>query len=502
MTDSPDPTRRASLPDFPAGPGVYIFRNRAGEVVYVGKAKSLRKRLRTYFHPSRRQTADPKLRSLIHSIAAWEVFPVRNEAEALLLESRLIKQYAPRYNVDLRDDKRFLLIRIDPREPFPRLTLTRLRRDDGRLYFGPFPRAGILRAIVDFLNHRFGLRSCAVRRPDPETYRHCLQDVLKDCCRPCLGNVDAAGYRERLERVLAVLRGKDPEILRELREQMTAAAAAMRFEEAAKLRDMLQNLEALRGPGLRSFGRTTLASRMERSAGMARVEALRKALGLQKAPRRIECFDISNIGGRFAVGSMVCFLDGRPAGREYRRYRIRTVQGIDDFAMIREVIGRRYTRVMEEKAPLPDLVIVDGGEGQLNAAIQALMAANCPPLAIIGLAKREEEVHLPGVKEPLRLPRHDPALKLLQAVRDEAHRFAISYHRQLRRQRIADSILTEVPGIGRRRAQALLRTFGSVKRIRELTPEEMANAMPGLGVKTARRILAYLREHAGAPESG
>ncbi len=496
-------TDRKSRIDFHAqdvsnAPGVYVFRNDAGDVIYVGKAKSLRRRLRSYFQPSRKLTADPKLRSLIHSIASYETITVRSETEALLLESRLIKQYAPRYNVDLRDDKRFLLIRVDPTEAFPRLRLVRVRTDDNCLYFGPFPHAGALRGTVDFLVRRFGLRSCSPSRPGPGDYRHCLKDILKDCARPCTGEVSEADYGRRLEAALDVLRGRTHSVLKELEDTMKSAAQRRRFEEAARLRDVLRNLQSQCAPGRRSFERTVLP---RPASGPSQVLALQQALGLDHAPSVIECLDISNISGRFAVGSMVCFRDGKPSTSDYRRYKIRTVEGIDDFAMIGEVVRRRYGRLLKDRRPLPDLVVIDGGPGQVSSAMTALSELNCPPLPLLGLAKKQEHIYLPGRGPAVVLPRTHPALKLLQALRDEAHRFAISYHRDLRRRRISNSVLSEIDGIGPKRSQALLQAFGSVQRLRQRTPEEIAETVPGLGLSTAERVHAYLHRHDRKPTS-
>lgn len=483
--------------DTPNEPGVYVFRNATGEVIYVGKARSLRKRLASYFQPSRTVRADPKLRALIHSIHSYETIQVASEAEALLLESRLIKQYNPRYNVDLRDDKRFLHVCVDPTEPFPRLVLVRLRKDDGRLYFGPFPRAGVLRQTVAFLSRRFGLRTCSARNPGPEQRRHCLDHVIRHCLGPCQGNVTPEAYGRSLQQALDVLGGQCRPVVEELRERMTAAAAGMRFEEAAELRDMIENLEAVCAP-IRRFSRATLAERRERSPGGG-VEALQEALGMGTPPACIECFDMSCIGGRLAVGSMVCFRGGRPATADYRRYRIRSGDAADDAAMMREVVRRRYSRLVGEGRPLPDLVVVDGGALQVQAAQQALAEAGAPSLPVIGLAKRLECIHLPGRTEPLLLPAHHTGLRLLQAIRDEAHRFANAYHRALRRRRIGDSVLLEVPGVGRRRCAELLRRLGSARRIRECSPEEIAAAVPGLGRTLAERILEHLETHLAPP---
>jgi excinuclease ABC subunit C len=492
--------------DTPNQPGVYVFRNATGEVIYVGKARSLRKRLASYFQPSRTLRADPKLRALIHSIHAYETIQVDSEAEALLLESRLIKQYDPRYNVELRDDKRFLHVCVDFSEPFPRLTLVRLRKDDGRQYFGPFPRAGVLRQTVDFLSRRFGLRVCTVRHPGPEARKHCLDPVIRDCLCPCQGNVTAEAYAKSLGEALAVLSGNCRPVVEELRQRMVVAANARRFEQAAEIRDIIENLQTVCAP-TRRFERATLAGRGERQSdeGLRDLQDLQQALALGVVPSHIECFDLSCIGGRLAVGSMVCFRAGRPATAEYRRFRIRAETSTDDAAMMREVVGRRYRRLLREERPLPDLIVVDGGPAQLRAALLALADAGAPPVPVIGLAKRLETIHQPGGADPIALPSHHRGLRLLQALRDEAHRFANAYHRTLRQRRIADSVLLEVPGVGKRRCTALLRAFGSARRLRDASAEAIAAAIPGLGPVLAARIKQHLDVRlpkGDAPEAG
>ena len=487
--------KRFSSQSVPSAPGVYVFRNTMGDVIYVGKARSLRKRLATYFRPSQRQRADPKLRALVNSIGTFEVLPVRTEAEALLLESRLIKEYAPRYNVELRDDKRFLLVCLDPREPFPRLTLARLRKDDGRLYFGPFPRAGVLRETVRYLSARFGLRTCRAATPDAATRRHCLDRAIRACSCPCDGRITRAEYAGRVNQVLEVLRGDSRQLAAGLAERMQEAAAQHSFEEAARLRDMIDNLRLLCDPLRRTFSRDSLED-MPKTVAQQRMDGLQKALGLPVLPRVIDCFDISNIRSRLGVGSLVRFVDGSPVRKEYRRYRIRRPDATDDTAMMREVVTRRYQRVLAEKNPMPDLVVLDGGPGQLQAALQALAALGVPPLAVLALAKKQEEIYLPWREEPVRLSRQDLGLRLLQSVRDEAHRFAIAYHRILRRRRILASQLQDIEGVGDKRYELLLRAFGSVRRLRSASPEEIATAVPGLGRELATRVHSYLTRNA------
>ncbi len=476
--------------DIPLDPGVYLFRNQLKEVIYVGKAKSLRKRLSSYFQPSKIKNADPKLRSLINSIAFVELHPVNNENESLLLESRLVKQYGPRYNTLLRDDKRFLLIRINLRDPFPKLQLARLRKSDGSTYFGPFPIAGALRPTANYLTQYFGLRTCSPREPGEEDYKHCNADVIRHCSAPCIGKVTSALYKKKVELMIEVIQGKTKEMLGDLTRRMKTYSNAQRFEQAARLRDIRQNLSDVFGSATRSFANARAAG----YAGKKGVAELQKVLGLETAPRRIECFDISNIMGQFTVASMVSFLDGRPATKDYRHYRIKTVEGIDDFASMREVVMRRYMRLVEEKRSLPDLIVVDGGVGQLHAAhevIEYLKIADRVP--VVSLAKRDEEVYTTTASEPLRIERHKLSLRLLQSIRDEAHRFAIKYNRNLRRKRILDSLLDEVPGVGKKRKQQILTKFGSVRTLRKHNAAELMKRVPGVGKKLADEIMRYIK---------
>lgn len=479
-----------SAQDVPSSPGIYVFRNTAGEVIYVGKAKSLRKRLSTYFQPSRVRCADPKLRALIHSIAQYECHPVASEAEALLLESRLIKEYHPRYNVDLRDDKRFLHICIDTTEVFPRLRLVRIRKDDGRLYFGPFPQAKVLRQTLDFLSRRFGLRTCPGRSPDEEDYRHCMDRRLRYCKCPCIGKISPDEYGERVQGAIDVLNGKDTCLIDELNGQMREAAQNLQFERAASLRDMVDNLRSVCDPSRRVFTRATL--QIPSFSPAEAVQHLAEELGLQKRPDHIECFDMSTISGHFAVGAMVVFRGGQPSRQDYRRFRIRRAESTDDTGMMKEVLERRYGRLVSEGVSPPDLIIVDGGRGQLSAAIAALAASTIGPIPVLGLAKKQEEIILPGRRDSVVLPRHNPALRLLQSVRDEAHRFANSYNRELRRKRIADSVLSEIPGIGPTRRTQLLKAFGSVRKLAESSVAEITERVPGIGTELAGQIHDFL----------
>ena len=477
--------------EIPAKPGVYMFRDRFGKVIYVGKARSLRQRLGNYFQPSRRRTGDAKLRSLINSIHEWSYQVVNSEDEALILESRLIKAYAPHYNILMRDDKRYLLLKVDESEKFPTLKLARIRKPDNARYFGPFPHGSALKMTREFLLAHFGLRGCRDDDPTPETRKHCLKRLIKDCCAPCTGNVTVAEYREKLDQALAVLNGDIAPIREAIKAEMLAAAAAQNFEKAARLRDVSLNIDAVFGKKNRSFDNPALPDQ-KAPPGAAAINALARHLGLAAPPETVICFDISNILGTLAVASMVTFTNGRPDRQAYRRFRIKTVMQSDDFAMMKEVVTRHFSRLLNEKRPLPGLMVVDGGKGQLSSAIDALIAIKCPPLPVIGLAERNEEIFLPGRSEPLVLDRHDAALRMLQALRDEAHRFAITYHRSLREKRIDTSLLDEITGIGAIRKRQLLKAFGSLRNLAKADAAEIAVRVPGIGSATAKRILEAL----------
>ncbi|MBO7146669.1 MAG: excinuclease ABC subunit UvrC [Lentisphaeria bacterium] len=482
--------------DIPARPGVYIYRDVFGTVIYVGKASNLRRRMSQYFQPSRETHADPKLRSLINSIDSWECITVRSEDESLLLESRLIKEYAPKYNILLRDDKRMPLLKIDLTERFPRPKLARLKKDDSCLYFGPFPNGGALKQTMEFLSRYFGLRTCRYFSPGPEEYAHCLSGTVRDCCCPCVGKVSEEEYRSRVDSLISVLNGDTVELTALLKNKMMDHAAKRDFEKAALYRDIAKNIESLYGIRTRTFANAVIPPGID---GEAAVRDLQEALKLKTPPETMICFDNSNISGTLSVASMVCFKGGRPSKNNYKRFRIRTVQGANDFAMMREIITRHFTRLLNENQPMPDLMIVDGGKGQLSYAIDALVALRCPPFPVIGLAKRNEEVFIPGYSEPIIISKDRPALKLLQAIRDESHRFAITYHRALRLRTIRDSILDEIPCIGEVRKQALLQAFGSVTRLRKASAEQIAAKAEGIGLDIAEQIVDYLVKH---PTSG
>jgi excinuclease ABC subunit C len=586
----------AALPD---RPGVYLWRNPAGEVLYVGKAKSLRSRVPAYFAPDHQDT--PERAALAAQIADLETIIVPDEAQALLLENNLIKEHQPRFNIRLRDDKSYPRIAVTVGEPFPRVLVVRRVQLEGARYFGPYTDVRTLRQTLGIIRRLFTVRSCQYDLPRDAPNRPCLDYHIERCRAPCVGYQSQAEYRRMIEDVLLFLEGKTLEVRTRLRERMRQAAAEQDFERAAQLRDALQWLEQVERPqsveqvggedadaiglardgddacgvflrirggrliarehrfleragaepeagvlaaflvrfylpleararrvllpfvpddleGLRALApgiewlvpqRGTNAKLVELADQNARhlleslllesfdveeraadpVYALGRDLGLASVPRAFVCIDISTNQGRDTVGSLVWFEAGRPKKAEYRRYRIRGAQQ-DDFAAVREVVTRFLRRRLEEQKALPDLVVVDGGRGQLSAAVAAAADVGvATPLA--SLAKREEEVYLPGRAEPLRLSRRSPALKLLQRARDEAHRFAVSYSRTRRAQRTITSELLAIPGVGPGRRRALLERFGSVAGVRTATRDEIAS-LPGFSQRLADRILDRL----------
>ncbi len=586
------PALQAKLDALPDRPGVYQYRNAAGEVIYVGKAKSLRSRVRSYFQPSAQHP--PRTALLVEAIADLEIIVVDTEIEALILEANLIKRERPRFNVILRDDKNFPYLKLSLADPFPRVSLVRRARLDGNLYFGPFIPASVARRSLKMIPKFFRVATCnevfdGKRRP-------CLYYHLDQCLAPCAGKTNPEEYGRAVDHARLFLEGRDRELAASLAARMREARDAERYEEAARYRDTLRTVESLAvrqhlaSVGLEeqdyfadhregqqaalqlfqmragkvqarreftfeeldvdppSFYAAALAQyyadqapppevyvpvapadpallgrwlserrgakvtlkvpergvkrrflelvrknaelafesrfRLAHTHGVEALEALAEALGLDEPPARIECFDISNIQGSDSVASMVVWDGGRPRKADYRTFHIRTVTGPDDFASMAEAVTRRYRRLLAESRPLPDLVLIDGGPGQLGAAVRALAAEGLPMLPVISLAKREEEIFLQGSGEPLRLERTHPALQLLQRIRDEAHRFAVTAHRKKRARRTLTTALTEVPGVGPKTARKLLRAFGSVEGVKR-APKEAIAAVAGAKVADA-----------------
>ena len=592
----------AKVPHLPETAGVYLWKDAEGKVLYVGKAKRLRSRVRSYFTAD--HTGSVKTQALLRLIEDVDTIVVPDEAHALILENTLIKEHRPRFNIALRDDKTYPYIKVTVAEPFPRVIVTRRWVDDGSRYFGPYTDVGAMRRALNVVNRIFTVRSCHYDLPDDAPERPCLDYHIGRCLAPCVALQSMTAYRLMIDEVLLFLEGRTAEVIRRVKQRMQNASDAMDYERAAELRDALRHLEQMEEPTvvlrveggdqdavgfardgddacvvvLRIRGgklvardqrflehvegesdgailaaflagpyliisdrapellipldfedrplleeslRTTriripqrgprrelldlaeqnarhlleefkLASSEAEERATNPVYELQRELGLTRVPRSLVCFDISTNHGTGTVASSVWFENGRPRRSEYRKFRIKTVEGADDFASMREVIGRYFRRRVEEGKPLPDLVVVDGGRGQLSAAQQAL--AEVPvDLPLVSLAKKEEEVFIPGRLESLRLPRRSPALRLLQQARDEAHRFAITFNRTRRTARTVTSQLLELPGIGPKRRRALLTAFGSLEGVRNASPEAIA-AIPGFSLSSAARLLDALRD--------
>ena len=471
--------------DLPHKPGVYLFKDRFNRVIYVGKARDLHKRVSQYFHPGRRHHHDRKTLALLDSIWDLEAHTVKSEPESLLLEGKLIKEYRPRYNISFRDDKKFLLVKVNLNDPFPRFLLTRMKKDDGARYFGPFAHSGSLRKTLALIRKKFHIRTCRPELPGENDFRHCLQHIIKNCSAPCVNKITRAGYIAKVKEACEFLDGAAGEMLAEFKEEMKKAAERLDFERAAEIRNLLDDLRRTTQPTKRFARQFVTTVRPNED-----MTALQEALGMKDAPAIIECFDISNISTTHKVASMVCFSGGKPDKSNYRRYRIKTVEGQDDFASMAEVVKRRYSRVLTEGIRRPSLVVVDGGKGQLSSAKRELDALGLADLPVIGLAKEREEIFRPGISEPLVIDHSSGAIRLLQRIRDEAHRFANGYHQILMKQRVSESILDDCPGVSENRKKLLLRHFGSIDKLRNATVEEITE-IEGVGPKLAETIVEF-----------
>jgi excinuclease ABC subunit C len=491
------PTLKEKVRRLPDRPGVYLMKDRIGRIIYVGKAKALKRRVSSYFQASRAFTLHPKIRALVEMIADFDAIEVKSEPEAILLEGKLIKQWKPRYNTDFTDDKRFLLVRVDLREDLPRFRLVRLRKDDHSRYFGPFAHSGPLRKALAQIRLQFGilLSDGTPRRLPDGSWR--LYDDVRAEIYGFPNSVSSKEYRERVDRACSFLDGKSREWLESLRSEMAAASGRREYEKAAGLRDIVHSLEkTLERP--RHFERTDPTAP---SADEPALDSLQQALALHARPSTIECFDISHISGTFVVASMVRFADGKPDRDNYRRFRIKGFVGNDDFRAMEEVVGRRYRRLRNEGRAFPDLVVIDGGRGQVGAALKAFVVLGLDPPPIVGLAKREETIVFPDERAPLVIPRDHTGLRLLQRLRDEAHRFANTFNADLRSKKIRESLLDDFPGIGPVRRAALIKRFGGIERLRGATAAEIAE-VAGFGSRLASELHSFLgRISATSPET-
>jgi excinuclease ABC subunit C len=602
----------------PDRPGVYLMKDINGKIIYVGKAVSLKNRVRSYFQASR--NLSPKTQSMVKQVDRFEYIAVNTEVEALALECNFIKEERPKYNIRLRDDKQYPWVKVTWYEDFPQVYITRKVKQDGSRYYGPYTEVIAIRETLRLLRRIFPLRSCRFDFEKERPERPCLNYHIKRCLAPCHGGITKDAYREMMNQLCLFLEGRQAELARKLQQEMKQAAQSREYERAAQLRDQIQAIERVlekqkvvsntqedsdifgifqdvQGTLIQTFqvrdGKLVGREYFQLTEGLetdptdvleafltqyydgsgfvpkevllplaiknteavvqwlaglrgSNVEVrvpqrgdkvqlvkmandnaqilleqernrekqalnkivetlneLQKSLEMEKTPHRIEGFDISNTQGQEAVASMVVFENGVPKGSDYRRFRIRTIEGPNDFAMLQEAVRRRFLKGLEERqnvqtesgkfAKFPDLLLIDGGKGQLSSVMEVLQELGLTHIPTIGLAKQEEEIFLPGRTESIRLPRRSDALRLLQRVRDEAHRFAITYHKSLRDKKTVQSDLDRVIGIGPKRKQLLLKHFGSMKRIREATLQELAQA-PGMNLKIAESIKEQLEQ--------
>ena len=487
---APEPVNlKEKVRHLPDKPGVYLMKDRLGRIIYVGKAKSLKKRVSSYFQRGRARTvSQPKIRALIEMIADLDTIEVKSEPEALLLEGKLIKQWRPRYNTDFTDDKRFLLVRVDLGEELPRFRLTRLKKEDRSRYVGPFAHSGLLRKTLTQMRRQFGILLADGTPEKLPDGRWRLYDDVRSELYGADTIVTAEAYLRRAEAACTFLEGKSQEWLESLRNEMVSAAGRQEFEKAAELRDIVFALEKTLAK-TRNFERTDPTRPVRDDEALA---SLQLALHLSSPPVTMECFDISHISGTFVVASMVRFTDGRPDKDNYRRFQIKSFIGNDDYRAMEEVVGRRYRRLIAEGKLFPDLVVIDGGRGQIGAALKAFVALDAMPPAIIGLAKQHETIIFPDERPPLNLPLNHAGLNILQRLRDEAHRFANTYNADLRSKKIRESVLDDFSGLGEKRRTALLAHFGSIEKLRSATTAEISE-VPGFGGKLAEELRAFLQ---------
>jgi len=472
----------------PQTSGVYLMKDRLGQVIYVGKAKNLKRRVSSYFQGSRRFIyAQPKIAAMVQMVQEIAIHQTKNEAEALLLEGRLIKEYKPRYNTDFTDDKQFLMVQVDWQNDIPRFRLRRNRLEDGSRYYGPFAQAGLLRSTLSEMRKKFGILLSdgkPTRLPDG---RIRLYDDARAEIFSGQNETSLDEYRERVENACEFLEGKAQGWLKELREEMTRCAEVLDFEEAARLRDICDALaKTIRKT--RKFERHIPDLQVSKEDSMV---SLAQILGTKGQVRVVECFDVSHVSGTFVVASMVRFVNGKADKRGYRKFKIRTFDGNDDFRAMHEVVGRRYSRLLDEGRSFPDLVVIDGGLGQVSAARAAFEGLKIASPELIGLAKREETIVFGDGRPDLKLDGRHPARRFLQVVRDEAHRFANRYNADLRSKKIRESVLNDFRGLGEKKRSALLSHFGSIAKLKKAQVADFEK-VEGIGKKTATQLVSFL----------
>ena len=461
-----------------------------GRIIYVGKAKSLKKRVSSYFQsPGRLAGRNPKIHSMVHAVSDLDFVALKSEPEALLLEGKLIKQWKPKYNTDFVDDKRFLLVRVDMGSELPRFELVRTKRGDEALYFGPFANSGFLRKTLTELQRQFGILLWDARPVKREDGTWRQYNDLRSEIYGQPNEVTATDYKKNVAEACTFLEGKSKEWLGLLQKEMQATAKKQNFEKAARLRNDIHAIE--------TTARNTKLSGLSPDVGrggdpQAALLKLRDALGLETLPAHLECFDVSHISGEYCVASLVHFSNGRPDKRLYRRFKIKSFSGNDDFRAMEEVVERHYRRLHEEKRSFPDVVVIDGGKGQLRSALRAFLKQGLEPPALIGLAKREETIIFTNQRQPLNLPPQDEARRLLQHLRNEAHRFANSYNARLRSRKLRQSVLDQIPGLGATRQKALLARFKNLKALKAATTAELME-VEGVGPKLAAKIHDFLQ---------
>ena len=459
------------LPDLP---GVYKFLDSKKQVIYVGKAGRLKRRVSSYFQRGRAR--DARLELLVSEVRDIKFIRTSSEAEALIYEAGLIKDHAPKFNIELKDDKSYPFLKLTVNEPYPRLFVTRRRMGDGAIYYGPYVNVKLLRGALSFMKKVFPLRTC--RRFKKSV---CLEYHIGQCLGPCEGKVSQKEYAEIVSQLKKFLEGKKDDLMKDLKSKMNLFSKRQEFEKALAVKKRIEALTAVQ----------QLHDRSQRPI-YGELDELQNALALSDLPLVIECFDISNIGGKQAVGSMVKFVAGSPRKAEYRRFRIRSVGGIDDYSMIREVVRRRYSRLLGEKKAMPNLVLVDGGRGHLSVARGELHELGLDEVPVASIAKEHNHLYIEGRRRPIRLSPGSRLLLLIQRIRDEAHRFAITYHRRLRRGAKFDTQLRAIEGIGPKREKVLLKKFSSVSELKKASLEKLIKT--GIDKKTAGKIAEYFNK--------